>query len=289
MKLVMNPLRTPGIRPALRKFHRPVLVGATISLSCLVCLTLSVRFSEAQEVLPSAFEGIWSTTVTAITHPDWTIDDLFACNCTRETYEYLDQLLHDPANNHLSAADIQQAIRERNLAGITGLFTETAKEYALTYDHADDPSIQCEYFGAFRTVLHNDPILIEQYEDHISIKGEDMTSDRIIYTDGRSHPENEAPSPLGHSIGWYEGSTLIVETINVSANIAEDNLPIHNSDEARSVERYTRSEDGSRLHMEFTLIDPVMFNEPLILERTRLLTPEVDLLDAPCESISGEF
>jgi hypothetical protein len=37
------------------------------------------------------------------------------------------------------------------------------------------------------------------------------------------------------------------------------------------------------------LIDPAMFREPLVLERTRLFTPEVDLLDASCESISGQF
>ena len=107
MKIVVNPIRALGIRAALGKFHRLIPAGAAIAVSCLGCLTLGVRLSEAQEVLPSAFEGIWSTTVTAITHPDWTIDDLFACNCTRETYEYLDQLLHDPANDHLSAADIQ--------------------------------------------------------------------------------------------------------------------------------------------------------------------------------------
>ena len=53
--------------------------------------------------------------------------------------------------------------------------------------------------------------------------------------------------------------------------------------------RYTLSEDGKRLHGQFTLIDPVMFQEPLVLERTRIFTPEVNLIDAPCESISGEM
>ncbi len=81
----------------------------------------------------------------------------------------------------------------------------------------------------------------------------------------------------------------MVETVNVAANVAEDGLNIHNGDNASSIERYTLSEDGTRLHMQFILTDPEMFREPLVLERTRIFTPDVDLLDAPCESISGEF
>ena len=38
---------------------------------------------------------------------------------------------------------------------------------------------------------------------------------RRIYTDGRGHPENGELSFFGHSIGKWEGDTLVVETINV--------------------------------------------------------------------------
>ncbi len=266
-----------------RRLGRHAFLGAAIG----GCFVLSPRATGAQEALP-ALTGMWSTTVTAIEHPDWTIEDLFACNCTPETYEYLHELLL-PENDHLSAEEIQQALRAHNQAAIQDLFTDVAREYLSTYDHADDPSIQCEYFGAFRTILHNDPVRIEQNEERIVIRTEDMASDRIIYMDGRSHPEDGLLSPLGHSIGWYEGSTLVVDTVDVAANVAEDGLNIHNADGASSIERYTLSEDGRRLHMQFILTDPVMFREPLVLERTRILTPDVNLLDAPCESISGQF
>ena len=252
------------------------------------CLIFPGGFAGTQEAPPLALGGMWSTTVTAIQHPGWTIQDLFACNCTEETYELLEELLL-PENDHMSADEIQRALSNHNRAAIQELFTDTQREYLAGYDHADDPSIQCEYFGTFRTILHNDPILIDQNEVRIILRTEDMASDRIIYVDGRDHPENGPLSPLGHSIGWYEGSTLVVDTANVAANIAEDALNIHNADYASSIERYTLSEDGQRLHMQFTLIDPVMFQEPLVLERTRIFTPDVDLLDAPCESISGEL
>ena len=35
---------------------------------------------------------------------------------------------------------------------------------------------------------------------------------RVVYMDGRSHPANLSPSFYGHSIGWWEGDTLNIET-----------------------------------------------------------------------------
>ncbi|MDH3418353.1 MAG: hypothetical protein OEQ25_00370 [Gammaproteobacteria bacterium] len=231
--------------------------------------------------------GMWSTTTTAVENPGWTVAELFACNCTPDTYEYIDEMLL-PQNDHLSAAEIRRAVLDHNERAIAALMTEGGREYAAAYDLADDPAIQCEYFGVFRSMLHNDPILIEQSDDRVVIRGEDMSSDRVIFMDGRGHPDDEPLSSLGHSIGWYEGSALVVETVNVAANLAEDNLAIHNADNARSIERYTLSDDGLRLRTQLTLIDPVNFREPLVLENIRLRTPDVALEDAPCESISGQ-
>ena len=262
------------------------MVGGRILPVTLACLSLWAPFSGAQESAP-AIVGVWSTTVTAIEHPEWTIEEIFACNCLPETYEYLGELLR-PENDHLSAGEIQSAVVAFNQQAIADRFTDAAAEYTAAWDPADDPSIQCEYFGAFRTILHNDPILIEQHEGRVVIKPEDMASDRTIYMDGRDHPADGAKTATGHSIGWYEGRTLVVETVGVTANIAEDNLAIHNSDQASSIEHYALSEDGSRLHMQFTLTDPEMYVEPLTFERTRLFTPEVSLEDAECEAISGQ-
>ena len=35
---------------------------------------------------------------------------------------------------------------------------------------------------------------------------------RHIYLDGRAHPSPWTPTPAGHSVGRYEGNTLVVET-----------------------------------------------------------------------------
>ena len=36
---------------------------------------------------------------------------------------------------------------------------------------------------------------------------------RIIYLDGRTHPADLKPSYYGHSIGHWEGDTLVVDTV----------------------------------------------------------------------------
>tara|TARA_E500000331_G_scaffold358316_1_gene424214 strand:+ start:6068 stop:6808 length:741 start_codon:yes stop_codon:yes gene_type:complete len=246
-----------------------------------------MQIAASQSSTPD-IDGIWSTTETFFEHPYWTIEELFSCNCTSETYSYLRELLL-PENDHLSAQEIEDAVNDHNDIAIAEIFTQDKIDYLSSYDPADDPSIQCEKFGIVRTVLHNDPILIQQAQDQTLILPEDLASDRIIYMDGRNHPENGSLSALGHSIGWYEGSSLVIDTINISAAIADDTLNIHHADNARFIERYTLNGDGTRLHGQFTLIDPVMFLEPLVLERTRIFTPEADLLDAPCETISGEM
>ncbi len=262
---------------------RASVAGAVVA----VMLAFHCLPSVSQEQARPDLNGIWNGTVTSTQHPLWTVEELFQCNCTPEAYEYLNELLYNPAYDHMSAEDIIDEVARFNSEQIASLFTDEARAYAEAFDHANDPAIQCEYFGAFRTIMHNDPILIEQTDDRITIYPEDMASDRVIYMDERPHPD-DILSPLGHSIGWYEGNTLVIETVGVSAAIADDNLSIHNTDGARSIERYTISDDGTHLVMDFTIFDPNTFIEPLTLRRTRIFTPDWTIEDAPCESISGQ-
>ena len=256
----------------------------------LGCFLLHATFSHAQVTQPIDLSGVWSTnTLDTLDDPAWDIEGKFSCRCTAETYEYLQALLYDPSNDHLSAQEIIESLEAHTFQIIADRLTDTGRTVGSAFDLADDPAIQCESFGIFRTVLHSDPIEFEVYGNHIIIRGEDLTVDRTVYMDGRGHPNNEQNSAGGHSIGWYEGRTLVVETVNVSPNLADDQLAIHNSDQARSIEHYTVSTDGRRLDVQFTIYDPVMLQEPLTIERPRILTPDVELERPPCEAISGQF
>ena len=78
---------------------------------------------------------------------------------------------------------------------------------------------------------------------------------RIIYMDGRSHPKDLIPSYYGHSIGHWEGSTLVVDAIGFNEKfwMSRDGLP--HTDRLHLIERFTRV-DPRTLKYEVTIDDP---------------------------------
>ncbi|MBH97776.1 MAG: hypothetical protein CMM56_04910 [Rhodospirillaceae bacterium] len=267
-----------------------VVCSILVLPSCSTDDTPLVTSNIESTVAPIDLSGVWSTnSFDTLDNPAWDIVGQFSARLTSETYDYLQTLLYDPANDHLSAAEIIEALEDHTFAVIDDRLTEVGHSIGDAFDLADDPAIQCENFGVFRTVLHSDPIEFEVLSDRLIIRGEDLTINRTIYMDGRSHPQEGIKTSGGHSIGWYEGSTLVIETVDVTPNLADDTLAIHNSDQARGVERYTISEDGMSMDVEFTIHDPVMLIEPLTIRRPRVFTPDVELDRRPCEAISGQF
>ena len=84
---------------------------------------------------------------------------------------------------------------------------------------------------------------------------------RRIYMDGRAHPKDLTPSYLGHSIGRWEGDTLVVDSIGFSEAfwMNRDGLP-HTS-QLHLVERLTRT-DFDNLNYEVTIDDPGAYTAP---------------------------
>ncbi len=262
------------------------LVGAALTS---VTLLLS-NPSTAQDNTPIDLSGVWSAnSFDTLDNPGWDIVGLFSCRCALESYELLNSLLNDRSNDHMNAEDILKAMEEHTAGVIADRLTDQGRSAWDAFDLADDPAIQCERFPTFRTALHSDPIIFEKYDDHILIKGEDLTVDRTVYIDGRGHPENLEPSSAGHAIGWYEDGVFIVETVGITPSLVDDQLTLLSSDQAYSVERYWLSNEGRQLQTQVTIHDPVMLGSPLTIHRPRVLTPDVELDRAPCEAIAGQF
>lgn len=104
------------------------------------------------------------------------------------------------------------------------------------------------------------PFRIIQEEGTITFEMEVCEQVRTVYMDGRSHPPDNAPhSYMGHSIGHWEGQTLVVDTTHVRENYVRRNGVVH-SDQMRLTERYTR--DGDYLLLMIIVDDPVFFSVP---------------------------
>lgn len=75
-----------------------------------------------------------------------------------------------------------------------------------------------------------------------------------------SHPDQPLVQWNGHSVGHYEGArTLVVDTIAQDTRSVVDRFGTPKSPAMRVVERYTISEDGQTLLVEFTVEDPLTF------------------------------
>ncbi len=78
---------------------------------------------------------------------------------------------------------------------------------------------------------------------------------RRIYLDGRGHPASWKPMSMGHSIGRYEGDTLVVDTIGINDKSWIDEQGHPHSDALHLLERIRRVDQKS-LEYEVTIEDP---------------------------------
>ena len=95
-----------------------------------------------------------------------------------------------------------------------------------------------------------------------------------------AHPANIQPSLLGHSIGRWEGATLVIDTIGFEPDSSGLALNVPAGARKHMVERLTLTEDRTRLRYEVTVEDPDFLTGPATLTQERDHRPDLDP-DAP--------
>jgi hypothetical protein len=106
---------------------------------------------------------------------------------------------------------------------------------------------------------------IRQSASVIGMVATSQSSTRYIYTDGRKHPDagELEPTTNGHSIGRWEGATLVVETVGLNERgITAIPGGGFRTLRSRLVEQYRLSPDGRHLVVTFTWTDPNVFRRP---------------------------
>jgi hypothetical protein len=77
----------------------------------------------------------------------------------------------------------------------------------------------------------------------------------VIYMDGRPHPKNPTPSYYGHSVGRWEGDTLVVDTVGFNERFWMERQGAPHTDQLHLIERFTRI-DSNNIRIEVTIDDP---------------------------------
>ena len=104
--------------------------------------------------------------------------------------------------------------------------------------------------------FYNNNYTIVQTPDYVMIMTEMVHDVRIIRLgEPKRLPKHIRPW-MGDSWGRWEGDTLVVETTNLHPNQSLQGIPP--SEDIRVIERFTRASED-RIHYEFTVDDPLMF------------------------------
>ena len=148
---------------------------------------------------------------------------------------------------------------------------------------ADDPQMSCKPLGVPRGSLGN--MQIVQNHEYIALLYETAPGPvyRIIYLDGRQHPKDLDTSFLGHSIGHWEGDTLVVDVTGLNEETwlggvtggAQSFSSIH-SDKEHVIERWSRT--GDTLNYQAVVEDPVMLTKPWVVNRHTQIAAKDDYI-----------
>jgi hypothetical protein len=252
-------------------------------------LVLSLRgVALAQESDPPDLEGVWSGPTQMLDDQAWDFED-YACflGCPSATFAYARALFSDARNYDRSYPELQAAVILRRGQDIVAKLTPTALASRQGFDPADDPAIRCQPYGLVRQALSPVPIEFVQANDRVTIRYELWEAVRTVFLAGQ-RPSTNRPTRLGHSAGRYSDGTLVVETTGLLGDVVAPDARVLHSNELRTIERYTLGDDGERLDLELTLIDPVTLTEPLTLRTSWRRTPQTDLLPYKCHLLGQQ-
>ena len=164
------------------------------------------------------------------------------------------------------------------------LTPEAAAAQAAYDDYTENPLLTCTAPGMPAQVGNPYPLQFVQGDGYIDLRSEEFDVVRTVHIDNAVDPATVEPSPLGYSVGRWEGETFVVRTSRI-------NWPYFNRIGAPQTEnvvvdeRYSLSEDGSRLNLVMTVTDAATLVEPFVWEAYWILRrgEEVETYDCVVE------
>lgn len=150
------------------------------------------------------------------------------------------------------------------------------------WDVRDNPWFRCEP-RTLPGVISGTQEILRPTEDRIAFRYEILEVERTVHLGLTGHPSDVEPSHLGHSIGWFEDETLVVDTASFSPADWGIGAGVPSSDLKHVVERYTLLDSGRRLQVDYTFEDPVYLTEPVNMSATFFVDPGYPWAEYDCD------
>jgi hypothetical protein len=159
-------------------------------------------------------------------------------------------------------------LSKSTLPGQEMVLTPYGRKRYDTVDHAKDPDTFCLPQGPGRQLMSAHPMMIVQRQDVITLLSESQRVFRLVYMDGRGHPEDLADYPewTGSSIGKWEGDTLTVDTRGINDRTWIDTSGHEHSNQLHMTERFKLTGPNTFEYVT-TYEDPVFFVKPFTIKR----------------------
>ena len=145
-----------------------------------------------------------------------------------------------------------------------------------------DTSTQCFPHGMPRLMESPYPIEIVQTPGRVTFLHEVAHEVRRIYLD-QPHPKDLKSTYLGHSVGHWEGDTLVVDTVGINDKSFIDDEGEAHSNQEHLTERYRKINGGREIELTMTVEDPVTLEHPYSYKRVYEWRPDVRPAEYICE------
>ena len=144
--------------------------------------------------------------------------------------------------------------------------TDAAAAARIDVDAVNNFVMRCEQKAMPQSMITPNPYEFIDEGDTIRIRGYEGDVERLVHM---TDPPDESVVPIsrqGLSVGqWQDERTLIIRTSRIDSAIPSEGGVLLTAD-AEVVERYTLSEDQSRLDYHISVTDPDVFTEPATFE-----------------------
>lgn len=161
--------------------------------------------------------------------------------------------------------------------------TRRAEQYRNDPESVTNSQVDCVPFAPPRIMVYPVQTEIEVLADRVLIHVDWLAAERVVYTDGRGHPDNGERSIQGHSIGHWERNALVIDTADFSAGSRDGITGLPASPRKRMEERLSVGDDGKTLRYEFLLEDPEYLLEPVSGKAVWDYRPDLEPTAAECD------
>jgi hypothetical protein len=151
-----------------------------------------------------------------------------------------------------------------------------------------DPELKCYLPGIPRAMYMPYPFQIVQGTNKIQMAYTFTNAARAIHLDKVQGPPDD--TYMGHSVGRWEGDTLVVDVTNFNGTNWFDRAGNFHSDALHLVERFTLTTPDV-IQYEVTIEDPNVFTRPwrISMPIYRRVEPNMQLIDYRCVEFAEEF